>query len=95
MLFRYGIEDVCYGPSSLNSSEGGDSGKECGNKKVITESNEHDDVIGISETEYVSDISIQNLINDAIQFVELHPDLTRESDYCCQCFIYSSSFVEI
>lgn len=95
MLFRYGIEDVCYGPSSLNSSEGGDSGKECINKKVKTESNEHNDEMGISETEYVPDISIQNLINDAIQFVELHPDLTKESDYCCRCVIYSSSFVEI
>ena len=81
LLLRYGIEDVCCGPSSQSSSGSGNSGRECVNKKVGMETKECNDVISVNETEYVPDVSVQHLLNDAIQFVELHPDLTKESDH--------------
>lgn len=76
-----GIEEICYLSSSRSSSECNDTDEDYVNEEVDREMAEYLEVKSIPDPEHDVDSSIQFLVNDMIQFVEFHPDMTKESNH--------------
>ena len=94
LLFRNGVEDSCRKPTPRRLAKGVDSGKNRKGKRARTKRKVSKEDVRINESDYFRHVTVDYLLNDMLNFVEVYPDMTKESDYCCGNVIHSTLIVE-